>query len=1045
MSEVLVATNQNKKFSEALSNLNDAQRKAVETIEGPVLVIAGPGTGKTQILAARVGNILLNTHIYPENILCLTYTDAGTIAMRTRLQEFIGPQAYRIPIHTFHSFCNQIIQENLDRFGMNELNVITEIEEAELFRELIDSFDKDHRLKRWSGEVYYEAVRLQNLFSMMKRENLTPEILTIKVNECIEELKNNPENISTRGKNKGELKADVQKKIDSFPQLIAAAYEFPKYEELLRKRKRYTYDDMILWVLTEFKNDPQFLLRYQERFHYFLVDEYQDTSGSQNEVLDLLTSFWEVPNVFVVGDDDQSIFRFQGASVENIRRFVHRYESNLSLISLEENYRSSQPILNVSTQLIQNNEERLINEYNHFTKDLVARNQEYGYSPPLPRLLVFDTPKAEAAYIAAEIEKLKKEEIPLSEIAILYRLHRHVDDLAECLRKKNIPINIRLRENILQLPLTTRLLNLLEYIDKESRLPGSGENLLFTLLHYDFFEINISYLHRLSLCLPGKRVTWREAISQPAKYLEHDLFSGTAGCVDSLMKISKSLEKWIGLLRNVSLQTFFQQVITEGGILKRILNKPDKIWLLQELDTLFNFIKDESRRHPTLTLRELIIKVRLMQQENMRLQINKFTYEPNAVNLITAHSAKGLEFQYVFLMSCNSRNWERHVAPWGNEYYYPKNLITETPGEPVEEERRLFYVAMTRAKEFLTVSYSKHDAAGNDLEKSRFVAEIEDHPEIVQEAGTPSVEEIAAFTKTVLSSELHPPKYPSDENYIRKLLENYVLNVTGLSAYLKCPLTFYYQKLLRIPSANEEYMAFGGAVHEALEDYFKSMATSGTNTFGPFEELVERFNHHMNRKRGIFSDEQFERRMEYGDLILSKYHAQYIDSWNRIISLERKLSGIEIEGVPVNGRIDKIEFDGKNAMVVDYKTGKFENSKSKFRRPGEGRDSFELQYGGDYWRQAVFYKLLIDNYKLKNWNVVSCEFDFIEPNKDTGEFIKQKIDISDQDIRIVKHQLTTAWQGIQQRDFHGCEEKDCDWCNFVRSNFSQALPPDDMS
>lgn len=1039
MTQAAAALNPNKKFAEAMAKLNPAQRKAVETIEGPVLVIAGPGTGKTQILAARVGSILLKAHIYPENILCLTYTEAGTVAMRKRLQEFIGAQAYRVPIHTFHSFCNQVIQENLDRFGINELDVLSEIEEAELFRELIDSFGKDHRLKRWSGDVYYEASRLQNLFSMMKRENLTPESITRKVNEFVETLKNDPENISSRGKNKGELKADIRRKIDSFSPLIAAAHEFSGYQELLRRRKRYTYDDMILWVLNEFKKDPQFLLRYQERYHYFLVDEYQDTSGSQNEVLDLLISFWDVPNVFVVGDDDQSIFRFQGAGVENIRRFVVRYQSDLMVIPLEENYRSSQHILNASSQLIQNNTERLVNEFTQFTKNLTARNISFAKSDVLPRVLIFDTPKSESAYIASEIEKLKEKNIPLSEIAVLYRQHKHVDELADWLKKKNIPINIHRRENILQLPLTMQLLNVLEFIDMEYRMPGSGEHLLFGLLHYDFFSVDISTVHRMSLCFPsGKKLKWREVITRPGKYFDHDLFSGNEICIDSIVKISSLLEKWIRSLSNMSLQAFFQQLITEGGIMQCILNKPDKIWLLQELDTLFNFIKDETHRTPAITLRKLVSKARLMQEEGMRLQINKFTYEPQAVNLITAHSAKGLEFRHVFLVSASSKGWEKQSGGAGRDYCYPENLITETPGETVEEERRLFYVAMTRAKEFLTISYTRHDASGRDSEQSRFVAEIQDHPEVQLDDTTVSMEQIAAFAEVILGAELHPLDYPSGENYVRRIMENYALNVTGLNAYLKCPLTFYYQNFLRIPSAKEEYLEFGNAVHNALEAYFKTMTENPAHDFGEVDQLVEAFKQNMHSRREVFSDEQFARRMEYGQLILPKYHGRYVSNWNKIISSERKLNGIEIDGVPAGGRVDKIEFDGKNATVVDYKTGKYENARNKFRRPGEGRnpDAFEFKFGGDYWRQAVFYKLLIDNYRMKDWNVVSCEFDFIEPDKDTGEFYKQKIDITEEDAAIVREQITSAWNGIQQMDFHGCGDDDCYWCNFARDNFN---------
>ena len=158
------------KFEEEYQKLNEAQRRAVDTIDGPVMVIAGPGTGKTQILAARIGKILLDTDALPENILCLTYTDAGTIAMRKRLLQFIGADAYKVHIYTFHAFCNDVIQDNLPLFEKTSLDPISELESIQLFKNLIDSFPKNHPLKRYRGDVYFEINNLRHLFSAMKRE-----------------------------------------------------------------------------------------------------------------------------------------------------------------------------------------------------------------------------------------------------------------------------------------------------------------------------------------------------------------------------------------------------------------------------------------------------------------------------------------------------------------------------------------------------------------------------------------------------------------------------------------------------------------------------------------------------------------------------------------------------------------------------------------------------------------------------------------------------------------------------------------------------------
>ena len=182
-----------KKFAEEFARLNQKQQLAVNTIDGPVMVIAGPGTGKTQILASRIGKILLDTDALPENILCLTYTDAGVVAMRKRLLQFIGPDAYKVNIYTFHAFCNDVIQENLSLFEKTALDPISDLEKIELFKQLIDSFPKDNPLKRYRGDVYFEINNLQSLFSTMKKEGWSPVFINRKIDEYIADLANRDE------------------------------------------------------------------------------------------------------------------------------------------------------------------------------------------------------------------------------------------------------------------------------------------------------------------------------------------------------------------------------------------------------------------------------------------------------------------------------------------------------------------------------------------------------------------------------------------------------------------------------------------------------------------------------------------------------------------------------------------------------------------------------------------------------------------------------------------------------------------------------------
>src|SRR4051812_33261040 len=366
------------KFYEEYNRLNEQQKLAVDTIEGPVMVIAGPGTGKTQILSARIGKILLETDTQPENILCLTYTDAGVVAMRKRLLHFIGPAAYKVNIYTFHAFCNDVIQDNLSLFEKTSLDPISELERVELLKQLIDLFPKNHPLKRYRGDVYFEMHNLQSLFSTMKREGWTPGFINQRIDEYLTDLPTREIYIATRATSsfkKGDVRTDkIEEEKEKMERLRAAVNEFEHFRQLMRSRNRYDFDDMINWVIKAFEEDKALLSRYQEQFLYLLVDEYQDTSGTQNRLVQLLINYWDKPNVFVVGDDDQSIYRFQGASVENMKGFADSYKDDLVKVILTNNYRSTQPILDLSRTLIERNQQRLIWQMPGLSKELISSN-----------------------------------------------------------------------------------------------------------------------------------------------------------------------------------------------------------------------------------------------------------------------------------------------------------------------------------------------------------------------------------------------------------------------------------------------------------------------------------------------------------------------------------------------------------------------------------------------------------------------------------------------------------------------------------------------
>ncbi|MES1226202.1 MAG: PD-(D/E)XK nuclease family protein, partial [Bacteroidota bacterium] len=268
-----------------------------------------------------------------------------------------------------------------------------------------------------------------------------------------------------------------------------------------------------------------------------------------------------------------------------------------------------------------------------------------------------------------------------------------------------------------------------------------------------------------------------------------------------------------------------------------------------------------------------------------------------------------------------------------------------------------------------------------------------------------------------------------EEEFISRLLDKFVMNVTALNNYLKCPLEFYFKNLVRIPSPKNEATEFGSSVHFALEQLFSKMQKSEPNRFPGKEEFIKDFEWYMHRHRESFTKEQFDRRLEYGQEVLSNYYDTYIHSFNKIVAIERNIRNVVVKDVPLKGKLDKLEFDGKSVNVVDYKTGDPDKGISKLKGPND-----KDPHGGDYWRQAVFYKILVDHYDAKDWKVVSSEFDFIEPDK-KKKYRKEKVVITPADITTVTQQITTTWQKIQDRDFYtGCGKEDCHWCNFVKTN-----------
>ena len=815
--------------------------------------------------------------------------------------------------------------------------------------------------------------------------------------------------------------------------LLAAVEQFDIFQQMMLKANRYDFDDMINWVIRAFEQNPNLLLDYKERFQYILVDEYQDTSGTQNRLIELLTGGEEKPNVFVVGDDDQSIYRFQGANIENMEEFARKFSDDLLAVVLTQNYRSVQNVLDISMTLIEKNEgSRLVDKLPGLSKQLTASNEKLTPLDIPTVIRRYNTPRDEMAAITTEIEEILAKGVMPGKVAVIYKENKYGEELAQYFRLKGLPFYSKRNINLFEVPFARKVIHILRYIACELETPYSGDDLLFEIMHYDFYKVPPIEAARISIQVAEKGYSEKSSIRQFLqewnKTRNPTLFSLAPD--PEAMRLGNLLEKWIGDAHNITLQQLFANVISEGGILSYVMASPEKIWLMRVLQALFDFVKEESHRNPDLNIMTLMDTVDLMEDNGLAIPMVQVSGNEKGVNLLTAHGAKGLEFEYVFMAGTNRHLWEKKKKNSAG-FSFPETVFTTASLSTDEQElRRLFYVAITRAEKYLYISYPEFKQDGKPLEPSMFITEILDAHILPQHKVEVPDETLFEFEALHYGKELAPEIARIDQLFIDTLLSGFTMNVTALNNYLRCPLAFYYQNLVRVPTGRSESTEFGSAVHFALEKLFQKMQER--NAFPPKDEFIKDFKYSMLRNRECFTKEAFERRMEYGQDILGSYYDQYIHQWNTVVSIERNVRNVVVNGVPIKGKIDKLEFNGNEVNVVDYKTGDYEKTKKTLRK-FDAPDA-RTPDGGDYWRQAVFYKILLDNYKQKNWQVVSTEFDFIEPNRQK-QYFKEKINIRPEDITTVTQQLTDTWIKIQNKEFYtGCGKEDCRWCNFVKDN-----------
>lgn len=613
----------------------------------------------------------------------------------------------------------------------------------------------------------------------------------------------------------------------------------------------------------------------------------------------------------------------------------------------------------------------------------------------------------------------------------MYKEHQYGTEIAHFLMQKKIPVFTRRTANLLDQTLIKQIITILDYLNCELDQPYEGANLLFEILHFKWWKISPITIAKVTveanqLKYGNSENAFRKVLVDKTQQVQGSLFQ--EGGVPELAKAVQVLESLISEVPNVTLLNLVEQILQKTGIIQAVLQSSNKGFELDVITKFFDFIKEETHKRPSLQLKDLVEMIALMQKEGIRLSLPITTGGETGVNLLTTHGSKGLEFEYVFVAGTNAHYWEKKRSSNNTGYTLPDTVLSSLEsGDDKEELRRLFYVAITRAKKQLQISYALNKNDGKVAEASQFIIELmnDSNQHIIDK--TISDELKMQYKLLHLQSTQVPEIDQLEADFINPRLEAFTLNVTALNNYLQCPLHFYYNSLIKVPAGKSEATTFGSAVHDALNKLFKKMQERD-NVFPDKQELVQDFIYYMNRHREAFTQVEFKNKKEHGETVLNNYYDVYIDQWNKTVTTEYRINNVVVNGIPLKGAIDKIEFNGKQVVVIDYKTGSVENAKDKLIAPNE-----KNPIGGNYWRQAVFYKILL-NHHPKNWEVTSAEFDFVEPNK-KKQFEKVAISISDADITTVTHQIQTVWEKIQQKDFYtGCGKAECHWCNFVKNN-----------
>jgi len=959
--------------------MNDEQRQAVEYNKGPLLIIAGAGTGKTTVITEKVKFLINKKLAKPEEILALTFTEKAASEMEERVDQALPYGYFQMWISTFHSFAHDILRQEAHHIGLNTgFRLMTEAETIIFLRQNLFLFNLNYFRPLGNPNKFLGS--LVDHFSRLRDEDVSPEDYLNWVKKQIDH-------------------EETKKYLE-----LANAYK--TYQALKIKESLMDFSDLIYYLLKLFRHRKNILKRYQEQFYYVLIDEFQDTNIAQYSLIKLLCPAKKNPKLTVVGDDSQSIYKFRGASVSNILTFMKDYPK-AKQISLLKNYRSNQEILDTAYKLIKHNDPDTLEVKLGISKKLksVISNQKSNNSL---NFYYGESVEEEVDYVVKEILKLSKL-YRFSDFAILTRANNHSEPFIRTLARKGIPYQFLGPGMLLKQP---EIKDLIAYL--KTLTDPEDSTSLYRVLVMDIFSLDkkdliflLSFAKRTNLSLLKAIEIYLSFFEKEYSQSDFLIYKNYLPLLkletrEKLLKIFKMIVRHLSLVKKETAGQILYYFLEDSQYLPKLVSykneREEKIAL--NISKFFNKLKTYESEHEDASVFAVVDYLDMsleLGESPIVSQTDISSY--NAVNLLTAHSSKGLEFPVVFLVNLTRGRFPSYEKK--ETIPIPQPLIKEILPEGdyhLEEERRLFYVGITRAKDKVFFTAAKLYGEGKRIQKlSPFVSEA---------LGNQMVEKISSLKKEG-KKQLSIFDYKKASEKIAKTNLNLLnFSYSQLQSYKLCPLQYKYQYLLRIPTAPSAAVSFGNTIHKTLQKFYQQFFQN--KNIG-IKEMLEIYQGNWI-PLGYASSSHETRMKKEGEKILKIYLEKFHKKNIVTIDLEKLFKIKLTNDIYLTGKIDRVDRLKNNQIeIIDYKTGK---------KPEEKELKKDLQ--------LTIYALAATDKGLykKRLNQVRLTFYYLQ----TMEKVSLYKTIND--LKSIKADVEKIISQIRNNDFNPKVGPWCDFCPY---------------